>query len=212
MRRFLASSLLRLTVVFAMQLLWLPEAHASYNFFAASKEVPSHDLSPFNKWTSVIARTNQEKQGEDASCSDCPAAKWNAMLSDMKGKSVKAQLDGVNSFFNRIRYVEDKDNWGKSDYWATPFEMLERKAGDCEDYAIAKYIALKELGVPESDMRVMIVEDRNLGRIMHAVLEVRSGGNRYLLDNQASRVADEANVFHYRPIYALNTEQWWAYK
>lgn len=121
-----------------------------------------------------------------------------------------SQVEGINAFFNHLTYVEDSENWQQKDYWATPFEMFAR-GGDCEDYAIAKYLALKELGISEHSMRIVIVMDNNLG-ILHAVLEVRLNDTRYILDNQISTVIEEEKIAHYTPIYGINTQQWWAYK
>jgi predicted transglutaminase-like cysteine proteinase len=88
---------------------------------------------------------------------------------------------------------------------------MMKRGGDCDDYSIAKYISLKRLGVPESNMRIIILQDNNLGGIMHAVLEVKVGGKPYLLDNQAKAVTAEEDIFHYRPIYAINRTAWWTY-
>ena len=187
-------------------------ACAAYNAFVSSTEVVSHDLTPFNKWTDVLQRYEQQAAAVFACEGDvCPRAEWEQLLRQWEGQPLAVQMQAVNSFFNTIPYREDADNWGIRDYWATPYELLER-GGDCEDYAIAKYISLKRLGVPESSMRVVILQDNNLGGMIHAVLEVRIHDERYVLDNQISQVVDEAKLFHYRPIYALNNTQWWAYR
>lgn len=187
-------------------------AAASYNFFLNSKEVSSHNLSAFNKWNSALIRYKKQQSSAYKACEEeCPAKEWDALLEDMEGKPVKEQMDAVNHFFNQVPYKEDRDNWESKDYWATPHEMLVR-GGDCEDYAIAKYISLKRLGIDESSMRIIIVEDNNLGGIVHAVLEVKFEEERYILDNQASSVIEEKLIYHYRPIYAINARQWWAYR
>src|SRR5690349_14968492 len=73
----------------------------------------------------------------------------------MKGRGADAQAQGeilflttINVYFDRVRYMTDIAHWGMDDYWSTPAEFIASNAGDCEDYAIAKYFALKELGVP----------------------------------------------------------------
>jgi predicted transglutaminase-like cysteine proteinase len=66
-------------------------------------------------------------------------------------------LEKVNDFFNKVSYTTDKDNYGVTDYWATPFEFLARDEGDCEDYAIAKYFLLKHLGIPSNKMYITYV-------------------------------------------------------
>ncbi len=69
------------------------------------------------------------------------------ILDSLKGASDFKKLDAVNKFYNDVRYSSDKKTYGMSDYWATPYEFLGRDKGDCEDYVIAKYFALKYLGM-----------------------------------------------------------------
>lgn len=71
-------------------------------------------------------------------------------LQDEKDEMVK--LERVNDFFNRVPYKNDYQTWGKEDYWASRIEFLGKDAGDCEDYSIAKYFTLKQLGVPAEKM------------------------------------------------------------
>jgi len=68
-------------------------------------------------------------------------------LGELKDKNDTVKLEVVNNFFNDVRYTSDIKNYKKKDYWATPWEFLGRDKGDCEDYVIAKYFALKYLGV-----------------------------------------------------------------
>lgn len=181
--------------------------------FLIRKTVTNHDLTPFTKWTSLMPRYYEQKDDSDAACKDgeeCEGKDWETMLSGLQGKSNMAKMVAVNAFFNKVPYIEDKQNFGADDYWQTPYEMMKR-GGDCEDYAIAKYISLKRLGVAESNMRILIVQDSNLGGIMHAVLEVKMGGVAYILDNQAQQVIAANRIYHYNPIYAINEAAWWAY-
>ncbi len=188
-------------ILIAALCFWQTPAVAAYNHFLALREVSSRDLSPFDKWTGMLARQARQKVPEG----------WGKTINALRGAPLQEQMDRVNRTFNALTYIEDSDNWNRKDYWATPYEMIER-GGDCEDYAIAKYMALKQLGVSEQQMRIVIVQDDNLGGIIHAVLEVKHQGTAYLLDNQATRVVAASKVFHYRPVYAINAQQWWAYK
>lgn len=117
------------------------------------------------------------------------------------------RLRMVNAAVNRVAYVEDSENYGAADYWATPDEFMAR-GGDCEDYAIAKYMLLKRAGVPVDAMRVVVVQDLALST-SHALLSVRLGGVDYILDNQAKAVLPEAEVARYRPVYSINETGWW---
>lgn len=68
------------------------------------------------------------------------------------------KLKLVNDFFNLVPYYTDMEHWGVEDYWATPFEKLTTFGGDCEDYSIAKYFTLRELGVDDGKMRITYVK------------------------------------------------------
>lgn len=86
---------------------------------------------------------------------------WRDLLTRAAGQPDAVKLRQVNDFFNRrIRFGEDSDIWGKQDYWATPLETLGRAEGDCEDFAIAKYATLKQLGIPPEKLRLTYVKAR----------------------------------------------------
>jgi len=93
------------------------------------------------------------------------------LLKQLQGKSKKAQLNAVNNFFNMIDSAQDRGVWGKAEFFANPIEMLALNASDCEDYAIAKYVALKTLGFKESSLRIYVGREYNSARrIGHTVL------------------------------------------
>ncbi len=132
---------------------------------------------------------------------------WKKELIALKGLPLKDLADQVNRYVNQTPYILDQDNWGKSDYWATPIEFFTR-GGDCEDYAIAKYAALRMLGVPESRLRLAIVHD-NEKNIPHAVLIVYTNTQAYILDNQTENLVNAAYENRYRPIFSINRTAWW---
>ena len=72
---------------------------------------------------------------------------YNAKLIALQERPVEAKLEAVNDFFNQVPHGEDIDVWGVEDYWATPLEFLGKDRGDCEDYVIAKYFTLVDLGI-----------------------------------------------------------------
>jgi predicted transglutaminase-like cysteine proteinase len=208
------TALLRVTRLGSMGLLCLL-AMLPMTGHAASlsgAQVSSSDLSAFTKWAGVLARYDEQKETADADCKDdsCNSRQWEKMLAEAKGKPVQKQMQLVNDFFNKFTYINDPDNGGGEDYWATPYEFMAR-GGDCEDYAIAKYISLKRLGVDESHMRIMIVQDFNLNGEMHAILEVKDKEQAFILDNQAAQIIAEKKIYHYQPLYAINEQLWWAY-
>ena len=73
---------------------------------------------------------------------------WEDLIRNDRSRTDREKLEKVNRFFNsRIRFANDVDVWGIQDYWATPIEFLCKGAGDCEDFAIAKYFTIKAMGV-----------------------------------------------------------------
>ena len=187
--------------------------HPSY--FGTS-EVESTRIAAFTKWTGMLARFHGEEAADEATaCTPTPIrpcfhADWLKLLASLRNRPVVEQLDTVNRTMNRHPYITDPVNWGVPDYWATPDQFF-RKDGDCEDYAIAKYLSLRRLGFSADDLRVVVLQDLNLG-VPHAVLIVFVKGRAMLLDNQISDVIPASAVHHYKPIYSINEKAWWFHK
>lgn len=81
---------------------------------------------------------------------------WQSLIAHSMRLSDADKLQVVNAFFNRhIRYGDDLEVWGQADYWASPLETLELGAGDCEDFALAKYFTLRLLGISEQNLRLV---------------------------------------------------------
>lgn len=183
------------------------------------RELKRSGLGAFTKWTSMLARADQSiaspSAGSSGGCQpnprwQCPSrAALAELIRQVRDSPRLAQLRAINELMNRQRYVLDSTNWGVEDYWETLDEFLER-GGDCEDFAIAKYMALKMLGVPIDDMRIVILQDENLN-VAHAVLAVRDGGATYILDNQIGQVLPDSAISHYHPFYSINEHSWWVY-
>ncbi|MBS97203.1 MAG: sulfate adenylyltransferase [Oceanospirillaceae bacterium] len=119
----------------------------------------------------------------------------------------------VNDFFNLIPYYTDIVHWKVKDYWATPFEKLTTYGGDCEDYAIAKYFTLRELGIPDDRMRIMYVKALNWGEA-HMVLtyfpEPRS--IPLVLDNLNPQILPANQRKDLVPVYSFNGDGLWLAK
>lgn len=159
-----------------------------------TNEVASKDISAFKKWTEILNRLDNVSFD-------------NSQMDQFRGMGMSSKVVAVNEYVNKFRYIEDKKNFGKSDYWATPTEFFAR-GGDCEDFAIAKYAMLKNLGVPENKMRLAIVQDK-IKNIPHAVLIVYTNNGPMLLDNQMKSTKQVASVDRYKPIYSINASGWW---
>jgi predicted transglutaminase-like cysteine proteinase len=119
-------------------------------------------------------------------------------------------LDEVNRFLNRIAFVDDALHWGEEDYWATPAESVASNGADCEDYTIAKYFLLKELGVPIARLRLTYVKSVKLNQA-HMVLAYyeRPDAEPLVLDNLEERVRPASQRPDLIPVYSFNDEEVW---
>lgn len=134
---------------------------------------------------------------------------WDALKNRADGMTDVEKLRLVNSFWNKWPYVDDVRNWKQKDYWAAPFQFL-KKSGDCEDYAIAKYFTLKEMGIETGNMRIVILRD-TIRNLSHAVLAVYLNGNAYILDNLSNVVMSHTKLGHYAPQVSINEHGCWAH-
>ncbi|MDR3424759.1 MAG: transglutaminase-like cysteine peptidase [Alphaproteobacteria bacterium] len=184
-----------------------------FHSFFIDREKEFDNIQMFPRWIDMLSRYNAESHTLNAICgadpySPCKLKDWKATLEGLRGKPLPEQLDAVDRFINAYPYVDDIVNWGFDNYWETPYEF-QRKSGNCKDYAIAKFMSLRALGVPNSQMRVVVVRDLNLGGIIHAVLIVFIDEKGYILDNQIKQVMPADKIYHYVPIYSINERHWW---
>jgi predicted transglutaminase-like cysteine proteinase len=175
-----------------------------YPSIFGSQEKKSTNLSAFTKWSSMFARFERSFQSNN---DRGVIEDMKNRLSRLQGQSISVMASQVNEIMNGQKYITDARNYGQNDYWATPVEFMKR-GGDCEDYAIAKYTALRALGVPEERLRVMILQDQQKN-VPHAVLVVYTEKGPMLLDNQIKRMVSANSVKHYKPIFSINQQAWW---
>jgi predicted transglutaminase-like cysteine proteinase len=139
---------------------------------------------------------------------------WQDLMKTDKNLPDQEKLKLVNQFFNRqIEFVDDIYLWGVKDYWATPIEFLVRGAGDCEDYSIAKYFTLKELGISEKKMRITYVKALKL-RQAHMVLTYFETPRSVpvVLDNLISTIKLAIERKDLLPVYSFNGSGLWLAK
>ena len=136
---------------------------------------------------------------------------WEMLLKQPPAGDIHTTLNRVNQFFNsRIRFVDDMTVWGQEDYWATPVEALRKGAGDCEDYALAKYFTLRELGVPASQLRITYVKALQLNQA-HMVVTWYSSPDAIplVLDNLKPAILPASARSDLLPVYSFNGEGLW---
>ena len=178
----------------------------SHEFRSTLKALPN--------WTRVL---NQAEIQTEALYDCDPAQKrcssaalsWQKILHQSQDLPTMRQIKQVNSFFNRWPYRLDIDVYGVSDYWATPEEFL-KLSGDCEDYSITKYFALRKLGLPVENMRIVLLKD-TIRNIAHAVLAVKIDDETFVLDNVSDLVLPHLKYEHYVPQYSVNEIYRWAH-
>ncbi len=183
--------------------------------FFGTTEVRRDNLAPFPKWTGAMARYFEERGKQPGACQEdkfnqCHWQAWQKLLAESRAKPPLQQLEQINKFLNQYRYITDPINWGVDDYWESPSQFLARY-GDCEDYAIAKFLSLRALGWDNDRLRVVVLQDLNL-KIPHAVLVAQVDGKYFVLDNQIPQVVEASTIRHYRPIFSVNETAWWLHR
>ena len=117
----------------------------------------------------------------------------------------RARLGWLNRAVNMsIKPASDWAKYGDSDYWSSPLQTLASRTGDCEDYAIVKYVALRAVGIDADDLRLVIVQD-DKRRTEHAIVAVRYEQKWLILDNLTMAIITAEDIRGYRPLFALNS-------
>jgi predicted transglutaminase-like cysteine proteinase len=137
----------------------------------------------------------------------CPptAARFLAIVDAARARNGRARVGEVNRAVNlAIRPVSDFAKYGVPDLWATPLMTFATGTGDCEDYAIAKYMALREAGMADDDLRLVIVHDRHIHQD-RAVATAQVDGRWLILDNRTMLLLTDAQVRNLTPLLALDS-------
>lgn len=139
---------------------------------------------------------------------------WQQLIDRSQNLSDRQKLELVNTFFNsNVQFISDIKLWHKEDYWATPMEFLSIGAGDCEDYSIAKYFTLKQLGVDEEKLRITYVKAIELGQA-HMVLTYFETKRSVplVLDNLKTDIRPASQRSDLVPVYSFNGDGLWLAK
>jgi predicted transglutaminase-like cysteine proteinase len=138
---------------------------------------------------------------------------WLNLMHSEVSVSENESLQKVNRFFNMFHFIDDIKLWGVNNYWATPIEFIGANGGDCEDYSIAKYFTLLELGIADEKMRITMVKALNLNQY-HMVLAYYDtpGSVPLILDNIDGVIKPANKRIDLIPIYSFNGSQLWLNK
>lgn len=180
-----------------------------------STEFRSARLTGLPQWSRVLgAMAREGKQlrlcAADASQCATPQQKsWRKIITRAAKLSRNDRLKAVNQFFNRWPYKLDMEVYRRREYWASPREFMTH-SGDCEDYSIAKYFALRQLGFSQEELRIVVLWDEIRG-IGHAVLSYHGGGNILVLDSLSNFIMSHDRYKHYIPQVSMNETTRWAH-
>ncbi len=164
--------------------------------------------------TQKMKRLMEERYGGDGVAL---LERWDQLVATENQRPPTEQIKLVNQFFNKnLRYTEDLVLWKKSDYWATPLETLGVRAGDCDDYAIAKYLTLLRMGMPTENLRLIYVRAQVGGaqsKIFqaHMVLGYYPQPNAVplIMDSLVSSIEPATERPDLHPVFSFNSEGLW---
>jgi predicted transglutaminase-like cysteine proteinase len=187
--------------------------------------VPASRAEPFQPFTAIVTAgalhdkwAGLERQLDDealvlvlcqedrARCASPAARQLLGIVDDAMAQDGRARLGHVNRAINlAVRPGSDMELYGAEDVWRSPLALLETGAGDCEDYAIAKFVALRAAGVAADDLRLVILRDTQRNQD-HAVVAARLDGNWLLLDNRRMSMIDDGQARQIRPLFVIDRQ------
>ena len=190
---------------------------------SASAGLPRRSAEPFglpvapltsgglrDKWLGVQRRLDDEMvqlalcEGDRDGCVSPAALKFLDIVDAGKLRYGRARLGEINRAINlAIRPMDDLAQHGQIDVWTSPLATFARGAGDCEDYAIAKFVALRLAGLSTDDIRIVVLHDTIHGDD-HAVVAARLDGRWLTLDNRRMAMVDDSNLRNYRPTFVID--------
>jgi predicted transglutaminase-like cysteine proteinase len=189
----------------------------------ASMETGSRSAEPFGmfaaavsggpvreKWLGVERQLADEGvqlalcDGDRERCVSPTALQFLAIVDSARARDGRARLGEINRAVNlAIHPMSDLAQYGQIDVWSSPLVTFASGAGDCEDYAIAKFVALRLAGIAREDLRIVIMRDTIHGED-HAVAMARLDGHWLALDNRHMAMVEDANVRNYRPLFVID--------
>jgi predicted transglutaminase-like cysteine proteinase len=162
------------------------------------------------KWQSVAHKLDDERvqlalcDGDRENCASDAALQLLSIVDAGRQRDGRARLGEINRAINlAIRATSDLAQFGQEDVWSSPLSTFYRGAGDCEDYAIAKFVALQMAGIPSGDLRIVVLADTIRGE-GHAVAAVRLEGHWLILDNRRMAMVEDVAFRNYRPLFVID--------
>src|SRR6201991_4972263 len=163
-----------------------------------------------DKWLGVERNLDDERvqlalcDGDRERCTSPAALRLLAIVDSARAREGRARIGEINRAINlAIRPMSDQAQYGQPDVWSSPLVTFAHGAGDCEDYAIAKFVALGLAGISPDDLRIVVVHDAVSGED-HAVAAARLDGHWLTLDNRRMAMVEDANARNYRPLFVID--------
>jgi predicted transglutaminase-like cysteine proteinase len=172
--------------------------------------VPIAEGEILDKWQRVRSEIARELEAMNQCHASSPCAPAAQRLIDISaegaGKSGRARVGLINRAVNlALVPTSDERQWGVADHWSAPFETLQSSRGDCEDYAIVKYIALLDAGVPADEVKIVVLRSM-FPREDHAAVAAKVDGEWLILDNRKLTLVRDTDLVRVIPEYVLDQE------
>lgn len=212
-------------MMLACVLVWFGPADLIAGTFDSSRapEVSGSSSEPFGrgasrlfagplreKWRDVERKLDDERvqlalcEGDRERCASPAALQFLAIVDNARAREGRARLGEINRAINlAIRPMSDQAQYGELDVWASPLVTFAHGAGDCEDYAIAKFVALRHAGLSSDDLRIVIVRDTVRGED-HAIAAARLDGHWLTLDNRHMAMVEDGSIRNYRALFVID--------
>ncbi|WP_298258497.1 transglutaminase-like cysteine peptidase [Bradyrhizobium sp.] len=163
-----------------------------------------------DKWNGVERKLEDDMvqlalcDGDRERCVSPAALKLLAIVDTARAREGRARFGEINRAINlAIRAMSDMAQYGQIDVWSPPLDTFATGAGDCEDYAIAKFAALRMAGVSPEDIRIVVLRDQTRGED-HAAVMARLEGHWLMLDNRRMAMVEDVDVRHHRPLFVID--------
>ena len=183
-------------------------------FPADAKDFPLHIKKHWLKVLKVERDTPCLRR--DASClPQADAPHWLYLAAKSPKMDETELLRSVNAFFNKYPSVSSVATFGANDGWPTPTDFVNRRAGDCKAYPVAKYFALRALGVSDDKLRIVLMHMPQR-KITHSVLAVATARGVFILDHNTRPIDLIQTQDKYNgqciPLLMLNEKGRWTFK
>jgi predicted transglutaminase-like cysteine proteinase len=184
-------------------------APAAEPFGLAAERVSEGEI--LHKWTTVQTEIRENKKvlarcREDTSSCPLAARRFLAIIDEGRARGGRARIGVINREINlAIIPTSDLMQWGVADRWSAPLETFTTQHGDCEDYAIAKYVALRAAGVAPEDVKLVVVRNTDANE-NHAVVAVRLEGDWVILDNRWLAPVPDRAMQRATPLFVIDKD------